>query len=423
MAEKKEWNIFIGSSSNKQPRNLMEEVGKLLEQIEIPGNEFTPKLWTDEDCFLAGENTLDSLINIAKSVDLGVFIYAEDDKLNYHNKDINVTRANVVFEHGLFLGALGLESENAIVVTTGKDIINNIQSDYKGITVIAYDGKNINFKAKLKKWLEGRVKKLAKKDCFDNRGEIKKDTDESAIRALIVETFSKNDNRDYEFSLLCNSAKKGDRISVMGMGVTSFLKNQARIKPLLEKGVHITVLLMHESIIKKDWRCRFELVSQNVIADQRRIELGKNGKKIGKCPVSSTNIIIEGKHFGQYQKKEEEELNNYLSDMKSACKLCKDYKNQYESLFDYFYFYSFIPMSMTAIEGERMIVEYIIPFTKNRILMKIAKDNEPKIFDTFMNFFNSIKDESTIKPKYGLNIVHNTKITQNNTKKQHYGKH
>lgn len=90
--------MFIGSSTEaiKIARAVRDRLRKTLDV----------RLWT-EGIFSLSRGTLESLVAASRSFDYGLFVFAQDDRLLFRNKRQTVTRDNVVFELGMFLGTLG----------------------------------------------------------------------------------------------------------------------------------------------------------------------------------------------------------------------------------------------------------------------------------------------------------------------------
>ena len=92
--------IFLGSSG-KQAK-LLEDIERGLEDVA----DVEP--WTTT--FNPGRSTLDRLVELSQEVDFAAFVFAQDD---WTTTDASETgeaspRDNVVFEAGLFGGALGI---------------------------------------------------------------------------------------------------------------------------------------------------------------------------------------------------------------------------------------------------------------------------------------------------------------------------
>ena len=145
--EEKRMEIFIGSST--EAKDYMDEVAAKLEELKT-----TPLLWnaSGKGIFVPGDNTIDALIKITKRVQAAVFIFNADDKTWNEKSALDTTdsvRDNVLFEYGLFMGAL--EKEKVCFVCKGNP---KIASDLKGITYIDGDLGETQVKLKLKDWIE-----------------------------------------------------------------------------------------------------------------------------------------------------------------------------------------------------------------------------------------------------------------------------
>lgn len=144
--EEKSMEIFMGSSS--EAKDYMEEIALKLEDLKT-----IPLLWnaSGKNIFVPGTNTIDALISISKRVQAAVFIFNADDKI-WNDKSAlessNTVRDNVLFEYGLFMGALG--KGNVCFVCKGKP---QLASDLKGITYIDGDLGDTQVKFKLRDWI------------------------------------------------------------------------------------------------------------------------------------------------------------------------------------------------------------------------------------------------------------------------------
>lgn len=143
--EDRDMEIFLGSSS--EAICDMMEIGYKLEQL---GNRPLPWNASGRGIFPPNSNTIDSLIEITKKVDASVFIFNEDDKIWHHNAlKLNKTvRDNVLFEYGLFCGALG--KSKVCFVCKGSP---TLASDLDGITYIDGNAGEITIQKKLQDWL------------------------------------------------------------------------------------------------------------------------------------------------------------------------------------------------------------------------------------------------------------------------------
>jgi predicted nucleotide-binding protein len=103
--------VFIGSSSESVDH--MSEIAMWLEEEKVE-----PVPWNLPTLFLPGDNTFLNLIEISRSVDGAIFIFAEDDLVWYRADTVAQPRDNVLLEYGLFVGALG--PKRAIICRRGR---------------------------------------------------------------------------------------------------------------------------------------------------------------------------------------------------------------------------------------------------------------------------------------------------------------
>jgi Predicted nucleotide-binding protein containing TIR-like domain len=118
--------IFLGSSS--QQTNLLQAITRGLADVA----DVAP--WTTT--FTPGRSTLDQLGELAQQVDFAAFVFAEDDWTTTEASPSGQAspRDNVVFEAGLFGGALGMRRTFLLHAHGAK-----LPSDLLGLTTIRYD--------------------------------------------------------------------------------------------------------------------------------------------------------------------------------------------------------------------------------------------------------------------------------------------
>ena len=125
----------------------MERIGYLLEQKKLK-----PLLWNSvgDNIFPPNKTTIDSLIEITKRVQAAIFIFNADDKIWHHNslKESKTVRDNVLFEYGLFCGALG--QSKVCFVCKGNP---TLASDLAGITYLDGSAGEITTKRKSDDWI------------------------------------------------------------------------------------------------------------------------------------------------------------------------------------------------------------------------------------------------------------------------------
>lgn len=116
---------FIGSASESLPiaRCIQRE---LSDRFEI-------RVWKDTNMFGLGKVTIDVLEKAARAYDFGVFVFSPDDKLATRGKVVMVARDNVLFELGLFMGAL---TRFRTFVVANEQV--KLPQDLSGMTVAHY---------------------------------------------------------------------------------------------------------------------------------------------------------------------------------------------------------------------------------------------------------------------------------------------
>jgi CAP12/Pycsar effector protein, TIR domain len=149
--------IFLGSSTRQQ--RLLEAVARGLQDIA----EIQP--WTT--AFTPGVSTLDRLVELSMQVDFAAFIFGLDDWTSTGTEPDGTAgqaspRDNVVFEAGLFGGALGLRRTFILHAQGAK-----LPTDLLGLTSIRYDPdttpaivRQINQELRKAIEAEGRVSRL-----------------------------------------------------------------------------------------------------------------------------------------------------------------------------------------------------------------------------------------------------------------------
>ena len=119
--------LFVGCSREALP------VAQTI-QSALAHDPIVAKVWTD-DVFEASSFPIESLERELHKVDFAVLVLSPDDKVISRNITNNAPRDNIVFELGLFMGALG-HSRTFLVYPHGID--TKIPTDLKGITALTY---------------------------------------------------------------------------------------------------------------------------------------------------------------------------------------------------------------------------------------------------------------------------------------------
>ena len=97
------------------------------------------RVW-NQGWFAPSSTALDSLIEALDVADFGVFVFGPEDIVLMGSTENRVTRDNVIFELGLFIGRLG-KNRNFIVMPRGaKDF--KLPSDLMGLTTAQYSAED-----------------------------------------------------------------------------------------------------------------------------------------------------------------------------------------------------------------------------------------------------------------------------------------
>jgi hypothetical protein len=118
--------IFLGSSGKQA--ELLEALARGLEDVA------DVEAWMTT--FNPGRNTLDRLVELSHEVDFAAFVFAQDDWTTTDATESGQAspRDNVVFEAGLFGGALGIRRTFILHANDSK-----LPTDLLGLTTVRYD--------------------------------------------------------------------------------------------------------------------------------------------------------------------------------------------------------------------------------------------------------------------------------------------
>jgi len=119
-------SIFIGSSS--EALKLANSIKKELSR------DFHVEIW-NEHLFEIGEDTLSNLLRFIQCYDFAVLVLTGDDFTISRRKNFKSPRDNVVFELGLFMGALGKRRAFAVVAPAKANSVK-MPSDLLGNTAV-----------------------------------------------------------------------------------------------------------------------------------------------------------------------------------------------------------------------------------------------------------------------------------------------
>ncbi|PSV99135.1 TIR domain-containing protein [Photobacterium iliopiscarium] len=128
--------IFIGSSAES-----LRIVNACIEILDH-SSEVVP--WTS--IFESGEATLESLVSTSKSVDFALFVLSPDDVTDIRGVKKLTVRDNVVFELGLFIGAIG---RKRCFMLMPRDMDVDFPTDLHGINKLSFKANRFDNKLDL----------------------------------------------------------------------------------------------------------------------------------------------------------------------------------------------------------------------------------------------------------------------------------
>ncbi|MFZ6719445.1 TIR domain-containing protein [Undibacterium sp. Ji49W] len=119
--------LFIASSS---------ESVKIAEAVNVNlDHDFEVTIWKN-GTFKLSSSTVDDLVEKSSTVDFALFIFAPDDIAIIRKKDEHVVRDNVIFEMGLFIGAIG---KSRSFILKPRDAAMHLPTDLLGVNPADYD--------------------------------------------------------------------------------------------------------------------------------------------------------------------------------------------------------------------------------------------------------------------------------------------
>ncbi len=119
--------LFIASSA--ESLQIAEAVNVNLD------HDFEITIWKN-GTFKLSSSTIDDLVEKSSAVDFALFIFAPDDISSIRNRQHHTVRDNVVFEMGLFVGAIG---KSRSFILKPRNVEMHLPTDLLGVTPADYD--------------------------------------------------------------------------------------------------------------------------------------------------------------------------------------------------------------------------------------------------------------------------------------------
>jgi len=130
---------MYGDSNLRKPRLFVASSSESLSVAEAVNvnldHEFEVTLWKN-GTFKLSSSAIDDLVEKSSFVDFALFIFAPDDIATIRSRSEHVVRDNVIFEMGLFVGAIG---KSRSFILKPRDIEMHLPTDLLGVTPADYD--------------------------------------------------------------------------------------------------------------------------------------------------------------------------------------------------------------------------------------------------------------------------------------------
>jgi len=120
--------IFIGSATEGLP--VANRLARILSDVA------ECRLWK-HGVFGLSQGTLESLIETTRDADFAILVVTADDLATRKGKRVYVPRDNIIFEIGLFMGAIGRERT---FIVCSEECMSGLPSDLAGITTAPLSG-------------------------------------------------------------------------------------------------------------------------------------------------------------------------------------------------------------------------------------------------------------------------------------------
>ncbi|MCL1148252.1 nucleotide-binding protein [Shewanella marinintestina] len=200
-----------------------------------------PTIWTQ--IFVPGGTTLQTLTEKAANVDFALFIFTPDDLTVMRGKEKPTVRDNVLFELGLFIGALGQE-RCFILKPRGEDL--HFPTDLLGINTQDYNPNRSD--SELDSAVNAACSQFIKQ--MGKLGHFHKKVKDFINNPKVHKTYSLNEVSLKLISILLSTATTNDSFAMHQL--------QHECKGIPEQKLHIAVLKLLragfiEKVIESDW--------------------------------------------------------------------------------------------------------------------------------------------------------------------------
>jgi hypothetical protein len=127
MVQSRKPKVFIASS--KEGLRIAHAIHSVLD------HDTSPTTWPN-GTFSLSNHTIEDLVTKSSDVDFAIFVFHPDDVLESRGESMTVVRDNVIFELGLFIGAIG---RHRCYIIKPRSVELHLPSDLLGINPADYD--------------------------------------------------------------------------------------------------------------------------------------------------------------------------------------------------------------------------------------------------------------------------------------------
>jgi hypothetical protein len=222
--------LFIGSSVEG-----LEVAYAIQSELE---HDAEPTVWS-QGVFNLTQSTLSDLLSALDTYDAAIFVMSPDDVVKMRGQEQTITRDNVLFELGMFIGRLGPERTFMVKPRNSQDF--HVPTDLLGLTSGVYDNERS----------DGNLQAALGPFCF----QVRKQLSQIIKKATVVET--QESDIDVKYNELMN------KLIQLG-GYHRMIENQELPSDSILKAYHALRADVF-TILKSDFRNLLEMMTASGI--------------------------------------------------------------------------------------------------------------------------------------------------------------
>lgn len=289
-------SVFIASSSKSLvwARELQEALSGRMPSVRFA-------VW-DQDIFQPTSNAITDLLKLVKKSSAGIFIFSPDDDIEIDGVQKTITRDNVVFEYGLFVGHLGLE--RTLLITPALQKNYRLLSDVSGLTTIrfSFDAVEEYDRQALLGPIVNKIEKKIKQTLSENIPVNLSTVESIGIQSATTET------ADSALSYSDSIRRASSNFALLGVGADKLTSNEPDFEKLvrrvMDRGGEIRLLLLAPDsyvALNDDGEERVANISQSVSRSLQRIIELTNKLKCGQNIKIRSYFAISHDHVPPFR--------------------------------------------------------------------------------------------------------------------------